>query len=412
MNRLPIYILLSYACLISGSDIGHFIQITDIHYDSNYQIGSPNNCVYGSKTDVKCCHDLDIPLEPFEAAMEFGDLKCNTPLRLAEITFEYIRDDVMSEYEIDFMIWNGDSSAPNLVYDQTSKFNNINKITQMIKDYLPVLRVFPVVGENDIERSLKNTAEKDTQLKKLYSLWEDWLPNGYNNFIKHGYYIEKVNDITFIVINKMYYDIFSNYNMTNDPLTNEIETARCNNETVWLIGHTHPHNSNNLMYIEYMYDLIDKYNDTIVNQFWGSSHHSDHILYSYNGIDKAMGYVVGSILPDEHFPEFRIYSYDRKTNEIINFDQYALNITALNNGIDVKYEKIYDAKTEYGINDLSIASWSNLTDCLKNDDEIFNKWYNNYHYGVNQKCDDEWKKIHICNIKYLDLYDNLKCCME
>jgi hypothetical protein len=420
--QLVFILLSSLVCPILGSNIGHFIQISDIHYDPNYQIGAPNNCMYGSGTDVKCCHVLDVPLEPFDNAKEYGDLKCNTPYRLIDITLEYIRDDIMADYDIDFMIWNGDSTVDTIPYSD-GKVSDIDKVTQVIKEYLPVLKVFPVVGKSDVGRHPNNHQKMETTLSSIYALWEDWLPvRSYRTFVKRGYYVDEFGDIVVIVMNKMYYDmqIHYNNNTTNNTtdkttnahvrqLTNVIEDARDNNKSVWLIGHTYPHDSYHLQYSEYMYDLIDEYSDTITNQFWGSSHHNHYVLYDYDGITKAMGYVGSSILPDRHHPEFRVYSYDKKTMDIINYEQYALNITELNDGKDVKYEKIYDIKTEYGMKDLSVESWVNLTDRLESDIDIFDRWHSNYYYGTDPDYGEEWKRNYLCNMKYLDLYDNIKC---
>jgi hypothetical protein len=108
-------------------------------------------------------------------------------------------------------------------------------------------------------------------------------------------------------------------------------------------------------------------------------------------------------MPDRHDPSFRIMQYNRTSLEIINYEQYVLNLTEMNLYGSSEYYVLYDPITEYNMSGLRSYDWDNLYNNLWIDDELFETFTKNYEpNSVNGVCRnttlDDCKRHLLCKI--------------
>jgi sphingomyelin phosphodiesterase len=109
------------------------------------------------------------------------------------------------------------------------------------------------------------------------------------------------------------------------------------NEKVHILGHIHP-SSCMLSWSTVYYNIVNRYEDTIVGQFFGHSH-SDYfqVFYDLNNITRATNvlYIAPSVTTYSYLnPGYRIYTvdgaYDNSSYRVIDHESYYLNITEAN----------------------------------------------------------------------------------
>jgi len=128
------------------------IQVSDIHIDFQYEIGSPNECDFPI-----CCRNNHGPSSEEATALAeqagfWGDYRCDLPPHTMKSMFDFIGNNV-EELEIDFITWLGDNGAHSLwEYSKEEVAEYTRNITVTLKEALkdhPRVEVYPVVGNHD-----------------------------------------------------------------------------------------------------------------------------------------------------------------------------------------------------------------------------------------------------------------------
>jgi len=176
-------------------------------------------------------------------------------------------------------------------------------------------------------------------------------------------------------------------------LNNTLATAEANNESVYILGHIPSGSSDCLdQWSARFRALIDRYSFVIRGQFFGHTHSDFYQLYkSY--IDNStigMAFVAPSMTTNsERVPSFRVYEVDMETKIPIDYTEYWLNLTYYNDNLelDLEWYVAYSFLEEYGMPDMSFASYDNITERIMTDDQLFELLEYNYAPGVPEDLD-------------------------
>src|SRR3989344_984504 len=97
-----LFFVLSFLTL-STAQSGHFLHITDIHFDPEYAVGAPTMCQI---PDMRCCRTTSIPkpLNSSVKASKWGEYTCDSPFLLIDQTMKWITTNLK---DIDFVVWTG-----------------------------------------------------------------------------------------------------------------------------------------------------------------------------------------------------------------------------------------------------------------------------------------------------------------
>jgi len=347
-------------------DIGVFVQLTDIHIDFYYEEGSYADCI-GDIVTLPCCHSWEIP-RSFRLAGKYGDFKCDSP----EITInETLNAVTRLNYKYDFAIWTGDSPSHN-DFSQSESLNlrSIQRVSNLISEYLPGIVVYPSFGNHDtwpIDQ-LADPPNYGWLKDNVAEYWKKWLPNEIQQkSLKHGGYfsIDVVPGLRIISVNTLFYDYFNILTRADDPaeqwdwFSKELIQARKNKEKVWIIAHIYPGNeeAKESYSIKYQ-NLINNFTDIVIGQFFGHSH-KDQLLFLKNSTSITnMIYIAPSVTPmGDMNPSFRIFFYNRKTFEIVDFEQYYMNLTDANLKKRTQFQLNYKASQFFNLPRLSLDGW-------------------------------------------------------
>lgn len=138
--------------------------------------------------------------------------------------------------------------------------------------------------------------------------------------------------------------------------------------------------------------IVNRFETTITGQFFGHTHQDEFEIFYETANSSTSGhrsrptniaYIGPSITTFGNVnPGYRIYTidgeYQDSTYEVLDFDTYYLNLTEANIYRDSKpleYQKSYSARNDLGLEDLSPENWHKLLLRMKNDTQLFNKFY-------------------------------------
>jgi sphingomyelin phosphodiesterase len=431
MRTLAIFLFLAvtipFVTADTASDVGKFLHITDLHVDLQYETGSPATCFLGS-TGLRCCREYDVPIKPYRKAGKWGDYNCDTPIDLVEATMSWLN---RTHPDIDFVIWTGDTPGHH-DFDQSISKNlkDIGVVTALFKEYLPNAQVYPCIGNHDtwpIDQ-LGAPPLDDFLTDFLVDQWGDWLAHHSDNTtietLKYGgYYTLKMGrGYRMVAINSLYYDshnviLGKPTNLTANQwewFNSTLKIARDSNEKVWIIGHIFPGAGEASGWFDVEYnELVNEYSDIIVAQFWGHSHRDQFFFNRNEQSITNMGYVTPSLMPDTQQSSVRIFNYDKTSMQILDYTDYVVNITELNQTPNlpiskVDYDYYYSAINSYGMADLELGSWIKLAHQMQSNSTLFNLYYSHFYpdrsHGI---CSGSCKKSQLCAIQYVvpDQYD-------
>jgi hypothetical protein len=155
-----------------------------------------------------------------------------------------------------------------------------------------------------------------------------------------------------------------------------LNQARELNEKVLLLRHC-PIEDFDLGYDELMRNITVEYNDVIVTSFAGHAHTTFYrTLHNDDGKPISNVWVSGSGTPGGGNPTFRVFRYDLKTFELLDFDQYWVDLNdAIKTG-NATWKKDHSALEYYSLPDMSASSWDALARSWLNGNDNMTTWRN------------------------------------
>lgn len=410
------------------------LQLTDIHYDPEYQPGSNSNC-----GEQLCCQ-TGHPKEFKDQAGFWGDYNvCDMPWHTVENLAKHIKEKFK---HFDYLYYTGDIIS-HKSWATTIKNNkeSIKKVYQLFREYYPRVKVFPILGNHEPHPTnffspfnVSNDLSTSWIFKLAASEWTTWLPEDTKSTILYGGYYTVLVRPGFRII-----ALNSNVCFTSnlwliykdeDPfdqlnwLVNVLKQAEKNREKVHILSHIPPgeeqcHRQWALQFSR----IVKRFSATISAQFNGHTH-LDEFRVFYDDTNKNvvnLAFNGGSFTTFVGFnPNFRFYDVNTKNYMVNDYDQYSFNLTKANemyrrnNTSRPEWIRLYSFQEAYEVKDMT-----NYTQCdillnrMKTEKNLMKKYYNymvrNSDVKLAKGCDENCRRKLLCTIKAVDTDSVISC---
>ena len=339
------------------------IQLTDIHLDTQY---IENGTVY---CDEPLCCRTPASTYSRKKSGKFGFLgHCDASLALLDSFM-----DKAYELKPDLIIWTGDNSPHNSKnstqqdnYDATIIVKN--KLDQKFKNEIPI---YPALGNHEKYPADLYVGNETDLLENYAQIFKDYFyeEQAFETFRKYGYYTEKYKDtnLRIVVLNCLLCDTWNFYIIGGRHedakqefiwLEEVLRQAEKNGEYIYLIDHF-PINSNFELTecAQRLRALIDRF-DYIIRGFFSGHTHLDDISPVRTYFEPKpiinINYIAPPLTtyPGRH-PSFRQFILDSNTKNVIDYEQYRLNITEANEKGVANWFITYKATELFNVTDLT-----------------------------------------------------------
>ena len=338
------------------------LQLTDAHYDLYYKVGADVDC-----SKPLCCRDNNITTSTNTLSGKFGyPGKCD----INENVFRSFLD-AAEEAKPDFIIWTGDN-APHDVWmgSQEHVFNSTRILRDMLNEkFQHKIPIYPILGNHEKYPNDEYGKDEKDLLAGMADLYKEYLDDAaYKQFKETGYYTMKHpnSNLRIIALNCMECDTF-NFNLIAEQtgaqkmflwLEHVLLQAEKDGEIVYILDHI-PINAS--FYLTQcalrLRALLDRFNYIIRGHFSGHTHQDDIVgVHSYfNASDIiSINYVAPALTTYSHkFPSFRVFEIDSNTKQVIDYEQYRLNVTDANIKGVAKWNLAYQATKFFDVKDLT-----------------------------------------------------------
>lgn len=382
---------------------GWALHLTDVHLDLAYVPGNAVQC----GLPLCCRNDSGSAAgNASNAAGYWGDLRtgdgsgCDTPLHTYESALQAIAQNHNDgTRELDFVMYTGDSPA-HYVWE-TSKDGNvyvINTIAALLNKYLPDVPVLNALGNHESSpvNQFAGPGGDDWLYNAAADAWSHNLPAQALRTLRYGgYYAARARPGLFVVS--------LNLNLEQDgDLFNKDKSDDLGSQLNWLedtlrqvrelgakavlIGHEP---SVEAPFDAYLSAIVTNFSDVIADQFRGHTHTEDVcVVHDDAASPQHTMYIAGSITTYSHQNSgYQLYSFDRalpRHNLVDDFEQYWLDIMSANTNNDTSawVKPRMSAKQQYGMADLTPASWIDMATRMSNDTSLFHSWVANRYKGI------------------------------
>ncbi|KAK6633579.1 hypothetical protein RUM44_004186 [Polyplax serrata] len=350
------------------------------------------------------------------------------------------------------------------------QLQTLQNVTDLLRHTFVSQFVFPVLGREDSPDPVRRSKHNDKGYRELADLWRHWLPTeAIQTFTKgktciihflfildmtinllsnnspsasatSGYYTieQKERKLRLVALNT---NLFSgSAGPDEDPggqwswLESVLAKSNKNKETVYLVGHIPPgvdeRQGGGLPPSQFAYQhrfnrkylqLVRKYSDTIVGQFFGHLHSDTfRIVYSETGVPVSWMFLAPAVSPKRtttvpNNPGLRLYKFNTNTGKVLDYMQIYLDLKSTHVRGAPTWEVEYNFTQYYGLNDITAVSLHDLVESFRTEDsELFVKYFraNSVRYFPSPregKCFSNCLHNHFCAITRLDYQDFERC---
>ena len=205
-------------------------------------------------------------------------------------------------------------------------------------------------------------------------------------------------------------------------LVQVLQESETKGEKVHIIGHINPSGCMR-SYSENYYRIVNRYESTIVGQFFGHTHNDQfEIFYDLENLKRPVGiaYMTGSITTYPLMnPAYRIFeidgAYESSSFQILDYETYFTNLTEANLRPELAplWRKEYSARKAYNLKSLSPSEWNNLIETLWNDvhNPLFDILYKHFSKSFDKEinCDFKCRRSFLCKFKQARSDFFIKC---
>ena len=350
---------------IDGSSTLKMVQVTDIHYDQRYV---ENGTIYCSTP--LCCHEQASKYSRIKSG-KFGSLlNCDTSLNTLKSFVQ-----AANNLNPDLIIWTGDNaehdnwnSTQEEVYAATKAIKN--EIDEVFQHRIPV---YPVIGNHEVYPNDIWKSGDEGIFKELADIYKDYFfeDQAYESFSKYGYYTElhPNTNLRIVALNCLYCDAV-NYHLLGTNYTEAkkefiwleevLRQAEKNGEYVYILDHF-PINGEFTLFecSKRLRALFDRF-DYIIRGYFSGHNHYDDIAPVRRYFEPRpiinINYIAPSLTSNEVGgvnPSFRQYIIDSKTKNVIDYEQYRLNLTDANLKGVAEWTLSHKATELFNVSDLS-----------------------------------------------------------
>ena len=406
-----------------GGNTLRMLQITDLHLDLEYKEGAKGKCNY-----PLCCRDMpeeNENIDESELAGKYGfEGTCDANLELLK---SFVED--AYNRNVDFIIWTGDNPPhDSWGKNDQEKSNNITKIIKNTieskfnnsQDNIPI---FYCLGNHERYPNDNFRPNETEMLKSMADIFNDYLSSdAYEDFKNYGYYTMKYKDsnLRIISLNCLVCDTL-NFNLLNSTkaqakamfewLEKELQKAEQNNEFVYILDHFPINGDVTLIECgKRFHALFQRYQFNIRGIFSGHTHLDDLVFITeYYNKDKIIN--INYIAPQfttfsQKLPSYRIYIIDEETKQIIDYEQYRLDLDRSNKDKKPYWNLAYTASDFYGVENMlefeKIRNFNNL------EGYIINR-YSGGKKGINNKNSTSYIKRANCTMNTNNYQEFLEC---
>ncbi|XP_063219326.1 sphingomyelin phosphodiesterase isoform X2 [Bacillus rossius redtenbacheri] len=418
-----------------GAPTFKVLHLSDTHFDPYYHEGSNANC-----KEPLCCRLTNGPARTsHDAAGRWGDYrKCDTPKRTVDHMLQHISN---THPDIDYILWTGDL-PPHDVWNQTREQNLMilrETVNQMIQTF-PGIPIFPALGNHEshpVNSFPPPFVSNEYSIAWLYNEldkhWRQWLPTSVSHTVRRGAFYSVLVRPGFRIIS-LNMNFCNNKNWwlllnSTDPSKElqwfiyELQSAEFNGEKVHVIGHIPPGHSDCLkVWSRNYFEIINRYESTIVAQFFGHTHFDEFQLF-YDSKDlgrvTSVAYIGPSVTPYSDLnPGYRIYYVDgdhpESTRAVVDHETWVMNLKEANLYDYPIWYKLYSVRSSYQMPSLLPQDWDSLLNKLTIDSSVFNLYYKHYwkNSPARPTCDSECRKRMVCDLRSGRSHDRKTLCQE
>ncbi|CAD8138159.1 unnamed protein product [Paramecium octaurelia] len=396
----------SEALLINNEDY-KVVQYSDLHVDTEYTVGADAFC-----GNYNCCRmENSIPKDSSKGAQYWGTLaSCDLPFRTVQNLLEFTKEKIKP----DFILWTGDNVSQYRWNQQKNQTVPTQMITQEIQQLMPNTNVYGIYGNHDLYPSdqYDMIGESAQSFRDAISgTWKQYLSQeAYYQLRRNGFYshIDVDRNLKIIALNSQAYD-FNNFFLiqgVTDPrgmlnwLTEELKDSESKNQFAIIIAHIPPGDiSCNSQWADRFSVIIERFEHVVSGLFYGHTH-SDQISHIRSRIDgryiKTI-YIAPSVTTNSRQnPSFRVFYFNGKTNQIIDYTQYRLDITKANKDGEhaiLNWNIAYNFLEYYGLQSSRIEDVQTLGYKLTHDEELLRKYIYNYATGSDVRYQKHLKDL-------------------
>lgn len=353
-----------------------FAQISDIHFDENYIVGSASKC-----SNPPCCRGT---FAVGTRAGAFGDYNCDVPFATVEAAVEFL-----AQQNLDFILWNGDTAAHDTSLTREDRIASIKKVTDLLwSKFNKIVPVYPIFGSSDTFLPHQyNFSSSNPLSSSVSSMWKPWIgEKAAQSLSKSGHYslMHRNTNLKIIALNTLSCDYKNFWLLSNvtDPgdnlkfLYEELKSAEENLQFAYIIGHIAPGSDTCLsLWSKHYQVLVKRFANTIRGQFFGHEH-QDEFKISVDESGKAVGvqFISPSLNSLNYInPSFRIYSADFDSKAVMTYTQYRLKL----NEYAIEFVEAYEFLNYFILNDMYPATLMKVVKNMEKNELIAMKYVNN-----------------------------------
>jgi len=445
-------------------NIGYFWHISDFHLDIRYA------------KNLTESHDREYFLGGYDEGCwteqrgTFGDYNCDSPLALIESATAF-----MKEYEnnnidkhVEFIIWTGDDTAHanESVFTRDEVIETIKVISEKIAGV--GLPVFPALGNHDIipKNQFPTSETHDswtTYYDEVADVWDEVLNinksvtkqfrqnGGYFNFTLPG-----TPSLSLVSLNSnLWYKSNHQVDGQEDPadqlrwFENILNSTQAADEKLLIFSHIPPgkferfyqfcgeekgcdmnggyHGFHwlskdfNTRYLE----LVEKYSQAIAGQLFAHHHTDSFKVFLSSAGNEPISWALlapgvspmnSTLAPETgaNNPGLRLFKYDRSSGQIVDYDQFYLDLAKANDAGKANWTMEYSFLDYYSLSEISAEEIGNLVLDIKDDKKVFKKYYKAntvmFEEANDENCDQTCMRYHFCALYQLD-YEEFESCV-
>ncbi|XP_011690160.1 PREDICTED: sphingomyelin phosphodiesterase-like [Wasmannia auropunctata] len=399
------------------------VQITDIHYDPNYEPYGNSFC-----DEPTCCRKGQNDSNTSgKVAGYWGDYNfCDSPWHTVVDVLDHIRD---QHQNISYVYFTGDI-VDHGVWETSIEGNkqSLSKSYLQIRETFENVKVYPILGNHEphplnqfAPKTITNDEISTQWLYKMMSdLWINygWLPESTRSTILQGgfYTVSPKKGFRIIALNN---NVCYNYNWwlwyhSQDPdgqlqwLADTLLQAEKDGEYVHILAHIPPdHDDCNTAWKREYIKIVNRFAHIIRAQFNGHTH-NDEVQLIYSSDDDKINSVAwngGSATTFQNLnSNYKVYTVDSQNYAVEDFENWIYNLTLANATPDQRptWYKSYSFKEEYGLSDLTYNSLHIWLSKLSSDEELLNRYYRHYFKqaepSLRNECDAKCMRTYMCRI--------------
>uniref|UniRef100_A0A914BW26 Sphingomyelin phosphodiesterase n=1 Tax=Acrobeloides nanus TaxID=290746 RepID=A0A914BW26_9BILA len=365
-----------------------------------------------------------------------GVVKCDLPYWTLINMLEHI---VATHNDIDYILVSGDLES-HATYDYTFESHEFiaKNISNTLRSYFPDKNIYFAIGNHEgipVDNFAPHFTPERFHMDPLYTVmadsWEGWVPDDQrDSIIYNGCYVKQLfPGLRLISLNNGfgdYHNFFLYLNQT-DPdgtmtwLIDQLAMAEYAGDKVQILAHM-PGTDNMALEgwaINY-YNAVNRFEDTIVGQFFGHTHYATYCMTyedpeDYKSRPTSVIYSAPSVTTISNYnPGYRLWTiegnYSGSNFQIIDFEEWMLNLTVANENPDQppQWEAMFlSAKEEYEMPSLKPTYWNQLIDRMLTNDTLLQQFLRNYYRISDRDCDMDCKNSILCHLRQAHHSDNL-----